>query len=90
MNPKTPNDPKTQKWPLRHWCLVADHFPIVVRPSAPRVRRPPITVCSRPWDRVDWDEFSSDILNADWSSFYAADNVNDKLAIFYVYLGHCG
>ena len=62
--------------------LITDHFPIVVRPSAPRARRPPITVCSRPWDQVDWDLFAADILNTDWRPFYAAADVNDKLAIF--------
>ena len=62
--------------------LVADHLPIVVRPPALRVRRAPITICSRPWDSVDWEAFSADILNADWGPFYAATDVNDKLAIF--------
>ena len=62
--------------------LVVDHFPIVVRPPAPRVRRALITVCSRPWDGVDWEAFSADILSADWGPFYAAADVNDKLAIF--------
>ena len=62
--------------------IVADHLPIVVRPPASHVRRPPTTICSRPWNRVDWDAFSADILNADWGLFYAADDVNSKLAIF--------
>ena len=62
--------------------IVADHLPIVVRPPAFHVRRPPTTICSRPWNCVDWDAFSADILNADWGLFYAADDVNSKLAIF--------
>ena len=62
--------------------IVADHLPIVVRPPAPRMRRPPTVISSRPWDRVDWDAFSADILNADWEPFFASDDVNDKLAIF--------
>ena len=62
--------------------IVADHLPIVIRPLAPRVRRPPTTLHSRLWNRVDWDAFSADLLNADWGPFYAADDVNSKLAIF--------
>ena len=62
--------------------LIADHFPIVVRPSAPRLRCPPITISSRPWHHVDWDKFSTDIAHANWEAFYAAADVNDKLAIF--------
>ena len=74
------SSPDVQVSVLPH--LVADHFPIVVRPSAPRVRRFPTTICSRPWDRVDWDAFATDILCADWRPFYAAADVNDKLATF--------
>ena len=62
--------------------IVADHLPIVVRPPASRVCRTPTTICSRQWNRVDWDAFSADILSADWGLFYAADDVNSKLAIF--------
>ena len=62
--------------------LIADHLPIVIRPSAPRQRRPPVTISSRAWHRVDWEAFSTDIVHSDWGPFYTAADVNDKLAIF--------
>ena len=62
--------------------LIADHYPIVIKPSAPKRRHPPTTIRSRPWHRVDWNAFSLDILNADWDSFYAATDVNTKVSHF--------
>ena len=74
------SSPDTRVSVLPH--LIADHFPIAVRPSAPRLRRPPVTISSRAWHRVDWQVFSTDILHADWGPFYVAADVNEKLAIF--------
>ena len=62
--------------------LIADHYPIVIKPSAPKRRHPPTTIRSRPWHRVDWNALSLDILNADWDSFYAATDVNTKVSHF--------
>ena len=62
--------------------LVADHYPIVIRPSAPRQRFPPASIRSRPWHRVDWNAFSLDILQADWDLFYSATDVNSKVSCF--------
>ena len=62
--------------------LVADHYPIIIRPSAPRVRHSPSVIRSRPWYRIDWNAFSLSVLNADWECFYSATSVNDKLSCF--------
>ena len=60
--------------------LLADHYPIIIRPSFKRSRQPPPVIYSRPWHRVDWNAFSLDILNANWDSFYLASDVNTKLS----------
>ena len=62
--------------------LVADHYPIIIKPAAPRLRRPSVTIHSRPWHRVDWNAFSLDILNANWACFYSATDVNYKVSCF--------
>ena len=62
--------------------LLADHYPIIIRPSSSKPRQPTSTICSRPWHRVDWNAFSLDILNANWNFFYSATDVNDKLYHF--------
>ena len=62
--------------------LIADHYPLIMRPTANRSRQSPSVVQFRPWHQVDWSAFSADIICAEWDRFYSAANVNDKLAIF--------
>ena len=62
--------------------LIADHLPIIIKPTAPRLRRPPVTISVRAWRDVDWRAFCADIMCADWRPFYTAADVNEKLAVF--------
>ena len=64
--------------------FIADHYPIVIKPSAPKRRHPPTTIRSRPWHRVDWNTHSLEILNADWDSFMPLLMSTPRCIISYV------
>ena len=61
---------------------IADHQPVLINVPIRRNRRRPTKVTARPWSHVDWDALCLSLLLMDWEPFYAADDINDKLALF--------